>query len=293
MYSQEYNLQNNLSATNKNIPNNNSGKIISATNFLANKMHTGKEITDLNVDEITYIQKYLEQVKHMKRSNNQNNPTSNPSCTNISQIKRGFSTPMKNNYENPNVGYPIIPNKLPYNSHNLDPNSNSNLPPSVGTRPGKKMHREDFNPRSGDNIGQQVLQPDYYNPYEYGSRQNQNPSYFNNTIAYQPPSVPGNIDGINHSNQINQFDQMGLSNTMLHDNFPGHIRNVNVESSLWQQENTHTPGQRRLTNSSNKGEIDRFELLPFDPQDPNHIVWPNNMPPRGGYMSRNDRLELA
>jgi hypothetical protein len=37
--------------------------------------------------------------------------------------------------------------------------------------------------------------------------------------------------------------------------------------------------------------MNRFELLPFDPQDTQHIIWKDNMP-RGGYPTRTDRLEF-
>ena len=78
------------------------------------------------------------------------------------------------------------------------------------------------------------------------------------------------------------INQMGISNSHNVD----HIRNINVESRLLQQEATHLPGQKELT----EREMDRFELLPFNPQNSNHIVW-NDMP-RGGIPTRNDRLEL-
>ena len=69
--------------------------------------------------------------------------------------------------------------------------------------------------------------------------------------------------------------------------FPGCVRNVNIESSLLQHEITKTPGQRELTQQ----DFNRWTHLPFDPQDPKHIVWKDNMP-RGGFSTRNDRLEM-
>lgn len=115
----------------------------------------------------------------------------------------------------------------------------------------------------------------YHNPYEYGARQN-------------------SMGMLYKSNYIGPYDanpedlcQLGGSQISYEETFPGAIRNINIESSLLQKEMTHLPGQRTLTEI----EINRFELLPFDPQDTRHIVWSDNMP-RGGVPSRIDRLEL-
>lgn len=85
----------------------------------------------------------------------------------------------------------------------------------------------------------------------------------------------------------NACEDLGISNDMCYEQFPGEIRNVNIESYLLQQEMTKIPGQRIITDK----EIDRFERLPFNPQDHRHIVWPDNMP-RGGYATRNERLSF-
>jgi len=115
----------------------------------------------------------------------------------------------------------------------------------------------------------------YYNPYEYGARQNE----FG--LLYKEPYI-GPYDA-----NPKQLCDLGVSEVSYEEIFPGAVRNINVESSLLQREMTHTPGQRIITET----EINRFELLPFDPQDTRHIVWKDNMP-RGGYPSRADRLEL-
>jgi len=115
----------------------------------------------------------------------------------------------------------------------------------------------------------------YFNPYEYGSRQNE----------------LGPLRKLDYVNQykVNQvtLNDMGVSEVSYQEKFPGAIRNVNLESSLLQRELTHGPGQNSLAGT----EINRFELLPFDPQDTRHIIWKDNMP-RGGYPSRSDRLEI-
>lgn len=149
-----------------------------------------------------------------------------------------------------------------------DPEQSAIEPGSRGaicTRTGKKMPELDFSNTR-----------EYHNPYEYGAKQNLLP----------PNKLETYIGPYDSDSKI--MTDMGLSGNMYLEKFPGEIRNVNVESSLLQREMTHLPGQRELTSK----EIDRFNLLPFDPQDHRHIVWTDNMP-RGGYPTRNDRLELA
>jgi hypothetical protein len=108
------------------------------------------------------------------------------------------------------------------------------------------------------------------NPYSYGAKQNSlGPLY---KPEYVGPYAVGEV--------------FGLAPNMYMEQFPGDVRNVNIESTLLQREATHWPGQRELTSR----EINRFELLPYDPQDTRHIVWDDNMP-RGGYPTRSDRLE--
>lgn len=114
----------------------------------------------------------------------------------------------------------------------------------------------------------------YYNPYEYGSKQNEFGSIYKPT--YTGP----------YQNDSGMLNEMGISEQMYQETFPGLIRNVNIESTLLQKELTHGPGQRDITERG----FNRFELLPFDPQDHKHIVWRDDMP-RGGYPTRVDRLE--
>ncbi len=96
----------------------------------------------------------------------------------------------------------------------------------------------------------------YQNPYEYGSRQNVLPS--------QPRPLY-------QSNQLDatMMENMALTPAEYSQKFPNEIRNVNVESVLQQKEPTRFPGQRQLTQT----EMDRFQLLPFNPQYPDHLVW--------------------
>lgn len=97
----------------------------------------------------------------------------------------------------------------------------------------------------------------YYNPYEYGPKQKLlPPQYIRNTPI----------------NKINEYTD--------------HIRNIDVESALQQKECVKIPGQKKVMQK----EMNRFHLLPYDAQDPKHIVWFDGMP-RGGYSTRVDRTE--
>jgi len=160
----------------------------------------------------------------------------------------------------------------PYNTPNGITEGATNqeiIPGSRGsefTRTGKRSQQQNLN------LG---YTNDYHNPYEYGAKQNSlgqinkqpyHGQYYNDPLVVR---------------------EMGLASDNRQTKPTDHIRNVNVESSLLQREMTHLPGQRRIVEREN----DRFELLPFDPQDHRHIVWSDSMP-RGGYSTRTDRLEL-
>lgn len=81
-------------------------------------------------------------------------------------------------------------------------------------------------------------------------------------------------------NNPEMIRDMGL-NPQHHSYSNNGIRNTDVESSLVQSEGTHTPGQHTTLPS----EVDRFNILPFNPQNPDGYTWRDNMP-RGGYSTR-------
>lgn len=230
-----------------------------ATNYLVNRNQPDlNAINQLNPDEISHIQEYLEQIKMEKinklKSQNNNNFSSQR------DVNRSWSPDSVHSYSairNPVQHGPHINNSLQENILN---NGNNYASREYVDR--SWASQENHNDRNGPFTRIGKKSDDYHNPYEYGSRQNMLPSA--QQTAYTGP----------YSNDNNT------------DQFPGHIRNVNAESTLMQQETTHLPGQRRIMET----ERNRFELLPFDPQDTKHIVWKDNMP-RGGYSSRNERLE--
>lgn len=118
-----------------------------------------------------------------------------------------------------------------------------------------------------------IQEDNYYNPYECGARQN-----ILHPTVLTPHQGP-------YANDPTTLQQMGVQSTK--GTIPSHIRNIDIESYFLQKEMTHLPGNREITERT----YDRFDLLPFDPQDTRHIIWSDNMP-RGGYPTRNDRLEL-
>lgn len=123
----------------------------------------------------------------------------------------------------------------------------------------------------------------YFNPYEYGSRQNLLQSTFNQRVMENNYEYKTNLNPIPSQSVMND---LGLNNQIMSERFPGNIRNVDVESALIHSPSFHFPGQRQSSSIA----IDRFDLLPFDPQDINHLIWKDNMP-RGGVPTRNDRNE--
>jgi hypothetical protein len=273
----------NFNQPNKIKPNNN---LKTSMDYLSQKMPSVNKnhpnpIETLSPDDIVYLQAYLEQIKLKKINENSryNNPDyneprnsfgMNSNLPNIPNMRPGFLDSTTKNRANDI--YDPLDRNVPvdwrtYNNFNAQPVVNlSTEPGSRGaayTRPGK---------RSQQNIGLDHTN-NYYNPYEYGSKQNFLPPQYKSVY-----NGPYDIDPV-------ILNQMGIRGNQNH--VPNNIRNINVESSLLQREMTHIPGQREITDR----EVNRFELLPFDPQDHRHIVWSDNMP-RGGYPTRTDRLAI-
>lgn len=226
-------------------------------------------IEKLNVEEITYLQKYLENIKNKKlnlnkQSNNQtNNQTNNirPQINNNKQPISKIQTNRTNEIYDPlkremPIDWRILPANSLNNFRNNAFDANVFEPGSRGatsTRIGKKAQ---FN-----------------NPYDYGSKQNS----FENVFQ-----KPCNDPYVYDNNMLNQLNINEVPNNLR----PNDLRNVDVESSLLQRESVHLPGQRNIS----EREFNRWNMLPFDPQDHRHIVWEDNMP-RGGYATRAERLD--
>lgn len=205
-----------------------------AVNYLASRMpsvniNDDNPIETLSVDDIIYLQTYLETIKARKQS------VANHSSVNQTSVK----------HARPITKSPVT------------------IPTSQQTRTPKRVNV--------DTTFRMNQETDYHNPYECGSKQN-----------ILKPTIITPYTG-NYTNDPAYLQQMGIHSSAT----PEHIRNVDVESSFFQRELTHLPGQREITEKN----YNRFDMLPFDPQDTRHIVWSDNMP-RGGYATRNDRLEL-
>ncbi len=260
----------NFDRNNKSQLNN---KLKNTIDYMSDKMSNVNQnhpnpVELLNPEDIAYLQSYLEQIK-IKKLHQQSKPNNEPINTynNNMPFRSNHATDI---YDLNKRDVPV--NWNIYSNPNLN-QINTKIDPSVrgptNTRTGKK---------SQQNIGSNNMNPnrvnDYYNPYEYGAKQNSLPP-----IYKQPYHGP-------YYNDTNILNNMGVPENAYHEKFPGRMRNVNIENSLLQKEMTHIPGQRGTTGK----EINRFEQLPFNPQDPRHIVWTDNMP-RGGYATRADRLE--
>lgn len=263
-------------------------------------------ISSLQPDEISYIQAYLEQVKvnkinsHARQNNNkycQSVGTARLVGTVQSDTRTGGSNELSNvvgmsSNSSQNLTYaptytdrwnePIVRETPIPTTRTMDANyRSSNLPTDSRGAVSTRQRRADIIQNgiqnmsiTAQNQNDTQYQNSYHNPYEYGSRQNEFGSIYKPT--YTGP----------YNNNPDLLDEMGINPGMYWETFPGDVRNVNLESSLLQREMTHTPGQRELT----ERELNRFDLLPFDPQDTRHIIWKDNMP-RGGYPTRTDRLE--
>jgi hypothetical protein len=291
-------------------------KLKNATDYISSKMPSANQnhpnpVETLNPEDLTYLQSYIEQIKIKKL--NQKMKSNNPD---YGEPRNGFGVGNGINREvashsgflnniRPNRAadvYDPISREVPvdwrtYTTSNPSPSVSHQLEPgsrgSSNTRVGKRsqqnmdmMNNYSLNERVNHNgtitpgnyiVPERVgstIPKHYYNPYEYGAKQNSLPP------TYKQPYI-GPYD-----NDSDILINMGVPENMYQEKFPGQIRNVNVESSLLQKEMTHIPGQREITEK----EINRFELLPFDPQDTRHIVWTDNMP-RNGYPTRTERLE--
>ena len=252
-----------------------------AVNSITKQMN--KSLDDMSPDDISYIQVYLEQVK-IAKINDLARVDNRKFCKTVGdgQLRSNRSTPINSEYNgcippNGNVGsfeqnppirggsiQPIFDRSNTSNTRNVRRESdrhNSNVNNNANTQSNNMNHqrRDEF---------------EYVNPYEYGARQNQ----FGSLMK---PTYTGPFD-----TRPELLQDAGITMAQNWETFPGQVRNINVESALVQSQTTKLPGQRELTAT----EMNRFMLLPFDPQDTTHIVWSDNMP-RSGYPTRVDRLE--
>lgn len=242
----------------------NNKKLNYIVNFMVSKIQSNninyqKPIKLLETSELNYLYSYLEKIKlYVKKKASQE--------TISHSIPQNRATDI----------YDPIKRDVPIDwrtfsvSNNQQQNSNFNIQ-EAGIR-GAVCTRS---PKKSLQSMEMGYVNDYNNPYEHGTGQK------SMGMLYKKP-----YDGPYDNSGISS-EHLGLPQNMYNERFPGCVRNINIESSLLQHEITKIPGQRNITQQN----FDRWNLLPFDPQDPKHIVWKDNMP-RGGYPTRNDRLEL-
>lgn len=288
---------------------NQNNKINMAANYISSRMPSAIQqhpnpVESLSVEDIEYLQIYLENIKRSsgKTINNSKQKMNANIMPNIANaIPHRATNQTTSSFPNNRATdiYDPIEREVPVDWREYEssqkvflPNdyshtSNIQFEPGVRgaayTRMPKKSQQTMDRTNNISQHSNQFKFPDeignftnnYHNPYEHGAKQNSMGS-----IYKKPYNGPYNNEAITARD-------LGLSDELYAEKFPGHVRNVNIESSLLQHEMTHLPGQRALTQK----DFNRFELLPYDPQDHKHIVWKDNMP-RGGYSTRSDRLEL-
>lgn len=249
-----------------------------ALNSVARQMN--KSLEDMTPDDISYIQAYLEQVK-VAKINDLAQVDNRKFCNSIGDgpARSSRQTPINQEFNgcqppNGNPG-PFDPNP---SIRGLSLSDRSTMSSTRNVR--RETDRYGYNQQSQldhqqmSNMPQRRDKFEYENPYSYGARQNQMGSLIKPTYTGPYDNRPGLLEDV------------GITNAQNWETFPGQVRNINVESALVQSQTTKLPGQRELTAT----EMNRFMLLPFDPQDTNHIIWSDNMP-RSGYPTRVDRLE--
>jgi hypothetical protein len=244
-------------------------RISRVANHLASKVPSAdlsnpNPIETLSLQDIDYLQAYLEQIKVNKMAKELSDTRLSQTGNRATDIYNPMDRAVPIDWRTFSKS-----SQLPINEE-IIPGPRG----SACTRSSKKS-QQNWNTGSSFNMDFGGRVNDYHNPYEYGARQNGF-----GQLSKQPYTGEYDNDPI-------ILNEMGISDSAYREKFPDHIRNINLESSLLQREMTHIPGQRRLA----ENEIDRFERLPFDPQDHRHLVWQDNMP-RTGYPTRIDRLEL-
>jgi len=240
-----------------------------AANFLAQQMPSvdrsnANPIESLSVDDINYLQLYLEKLKNQKQIANVH--------TNPNAGQNNFQPQLP--FNRATDIYDPLGREVPIDWRSYRDSSMTQLNIPLSSEPGS---RGSISTRNGKRSQQNMelnQVPTYFNPYEVGPKQNVLPPLYKPT--YQGP----------YDNDPVLLNKMGITECYGRD-LSNHIRDVNVESALMQREMTHLPGQKNLSQI----EINRFEQLPFDPQNHTHLVWSDNMP-RGGYPTRNERVEL-
>lgn len=252
-------------------------------NYIASQMpsfdkYATNPIENLSIDDIIYLQTYLEKIKSSKQMSGAQRaqPTSrqvgsgqwpNGQRSNVQQVGNGQQMPNAAIQRNraTDIYNPLgLQNPVDWRDLTSRTQEHERQMPNQSYEPGPRGATQTRSARRSDS--------DYYNPYEYGARQN--------------GLGPTHREAYNGPYSIDPQHQIELPASQLYEKFPGQIRNVNIENSLLQSEPNRLPGQRIAT----EREMDRFQMLPFNPQNPDNIVWADNMP-RGGYASRTDRID--
>ena len=232
-----------------------------------------KNAETLNPQELSYLQNNLDKIKKNKlQSTRQNNKLNNVTPSNIPQqhqtqkfvrepIAYCINLADKDIQRNQNPVQGLLPSAGMYNLQ-----ENINI---------RELSTPIFNAPVPTNLGKKKTNNlDYYNPYEYSGKQ-QEFGMLERDIHLGPYGINEDL-----------LDYMGIDAQEYIERFPNGIRNVNVESAMKYGEISRNPKQSGLS----MVELNRFNFLPWDPQDYRHIIRPDGYP-QAGINTRLDKLE--
>lgn len=230
-------------------------------------------VWSLTPDEITGLQNYLQKVKQDKIAQSKRFPK-------VASIKAPRTATRYKRRSNCSQAQTIERPEDESSSSERDDDSDDEdwrdyrigTDSEISTRDNRRSDREfDHEEFRGHHDSQ-----NYHNPYECGSRQHSEPVPMDHYIKPKSRS--------DHYNR----------NRRHHHRYPksrhGHIRDIDAETDLWQAESTSVPHDERVFGSEThrkrltEHENDRFDDLPYNPQDPRHIVWERG--PRCGVATR-------
>ena len=256
---------------------------------------------NLSIHEITDLQNYLEQLKLNRLRQYQEQPP-NKSCYGSCRVDQDRE--IQNIFHRQaltGAPTPTTPGLPLTRQYGIDELNNRELPVPVHNLPSqtKQGKRTDYYQNSQMNQNSQAYQnPQVYqqanqNPQTYQNAPNQGIQMFTNKYDHGAPQQEFGM--ITRGQHIGPYEldnpmmqRMGMNEEQFYGQIPNGIRNIDVESNLRNKEIARQPRQSGLA----QVEVNRFENLPWDPQDTRHIVFEDNMP-RGGLSTRVDRFDLA
>ena len=279
-------------------------KIQNSLNYLASPMFntsSNNPINELNIDDITYIQAYLEKIKTEKINSQKyinKNFTNNIGYRNSEPTRNGKKNNQSYNLFENNIQQPTIQD--PYNYHNPYEYGNKqnimkvnrDLPECESFQRNLRNNRFQNDRLSENNIFSNDLKD------------------INVESSLQRNMIPSGIQNVSSDN-LSRSDRLSseaanstLPLTKAQGQYPQIIYREAIDY-LGGCEGMHSipaaPPILQMTKQrmNKEKEIDRFNILPYDPQDTNHIIWNDKQNLYSkcsdnisrGHPTRNDRLD--